>query len=182
MCLLSFSFLSFQTHFVGLRYSIHFTLFSRWGGRETCPTFLILRQLWAHPINIGEYWLQPVREDFAFVSYYVAHRYHRERIFEPCGLFSLRFLLEGLINIRLIRVITFRLSVGLRQISCSLKHKLLIFLRTRIIRMTRMSPVGSLACVSCLKFNLHSVDSSHSCSFKTKVLRVSSPSNKDQRS
>ena len=27
--------------------------------------------------------------------------------------------------------------------------------------MTRMSPVGSLACVSCLKFNLHSVDSSH---------------------
>ena len=41
--------------------------------------------------------------------------------------------------------------------------------------MTRMSPVGSLACVSCLKFNLHSVDSSHSCSFKTKVLRVSSP-------
>ncbi len=46
----------------------------------------------------------------------------------------------------------------------------------------RMSPVGSLACVSCLKFNLHSVDSSHSCSFKTKVLRVLSPSNKDQRS
>lgn len=39
--------------------------------------------------------------------------------------------------------------------------------------MTRMSPVGSLACVSCLKFNLHSVDSSHSCSFKTKELRVS---------
>ena len=84
---------------------------------------------------------------------------------------------------RSIRVITFRWSVGLRQISCSFKHKLLIFLRTRIIRITkRMSPVGSLACVSCLKFNLHSVDSSHSCSFKTKVLCVSSPSNKDQRS
>ena len=56
-----------------------------------------------------------------------------------------------------------------------------------------MSPVGSLACVSCLKFNLHSVDSSHYFPlvsgsttnlvfFKTKVLRVSSPSNKDQRS
>ena len=36
--------------------------------------------------------------------------------------------------------------------------------------MTRMSPVGSLACVSCLKFNLYSVDSSHSCSFKIQVI------------
>ena len=27
--------------------------------------------------------------------------------------------------------------------------------------MTRMSPVGSLACVSCLLFNQYSVDSSH---------------------
>ena len=45
--------------------------------------------------------------------------------------------------------------------SCSFKHKLLIFLRTRIIQMTRMSPVGSLACVSCLLFNQYSVDSTH---------------------
>ena len=44
------------------------------------------------------------------------------------------------------------------------------FLRTRIIRMTRMSPVGSLACVSYLMFNLHSVDSSNSCSLKHKLL------------
>ena len=29
-------------------------------------------------------------------------------------------------------------------------HELLVVLRTRIFRMTRMSPVGSLACVSCL--------------------------------
>ena len=58
---------------------------------------------------------------------------------------------------RSIRVITFRWSVGLRQISCSFKHKLLIFLRTRIIQMTRMSPVGSLACVSCLLFNQYSL-------------------------
>ena len=35
-----------------------------------------------------------------------------------------------------------------------------------------MSPVGSAACVSCLLFNQYSVDSSHSCSFKTQVLRV----------
>ena len=36
--------------------------------------------------------------------------------------------------------------------------------------MTRMSPVGSLACVSCLLFNQYSVDSTHSCSFKHKLL------------
>ena len=41
------------------------------------------------------------------------------------------------------------------------------FFRTRIVQITRMSPVGSLACVSCLLFNQHSVDSSHSCSIKT---------------
>ena len=35
-----------------------------------------------------------------------------------------------------------------------------------------MSPVGSAAWVLCLKFNQYSVDSSHSCSFKTQVLRV----------
>ena len=33
-----------------------------------------------------------------------------------------------------------------------------------------MSPVGSAACVLCLKFNQYSVDSSHSCSFKHKLL------------
>ena len=33
-----------------------------------------------------------------------------------------------------------------------------------------MSPVGSAACVSCLLFNQYSVDSSHSCSFKHKLL------------
>ena len=35
-----------------------------------------------------------------------------------------------------------------------------------------MSPMGSAAWVLCLKFNQYSVDSSHSCSFKTQVLRV----------
>ena len=43
----------------------------------------------------------------------------------------------------------------------------MIFFRTRIIRIARMSPVGSAACVSCLMFNQYSVDSSHSCSIKT---------------
>ena len=51
-----------------------------------------------------------------------------------------------------------------------LKHKLLFF-RTLIIRIARMSTVGSAACVSCLMFNLHSVDSFDSCSFKTQMLR-----------
>ena len=32
-----------------------------------------------------------------------------------------------------------------------------------------MSPVGSLACVSCLLFNQYSVDSSLSCSIKTQT-------------
>ena len=105
----------------------------------------------AHQINIGEYWLQPVREDFAFVSYYVAHRYHIEHGFlSPVG--SLACVSCLLFNQYSIRVITFRWSVGLRQISCSFKHKLLIFLRTRIIQMTRMSPMGSAAWVPCLRF------------------------------
>ena len=113
----------------------------------------------AHPINIGEYWLQPVREDFPFVSYYVAHRYHREYGFlSPVG------------SLACVSCLKFNLHSVDSSHSCSFKHKLLIFLRTRIIQMTRMSPVGSLACVSCLKFNLHSVDSSHSCSFKHKLL------------
>ena len=33
-----------------------------------------------------------------------------------------------------------------------------------------MSPVGSAAWVLCLKFNQYSVDSSHSCSFKHKLM------------
>ena len=63
--------------------------------------------------------------------------------------------------------------------SCSFKHNLVFlktqtadFFRTRIIQIARMSPMGSAAWVLCLKFNQYSVDSSHSCSFKTQVLRV----------
>ena len=104
----------------------------------------------AHPINIGEYWLQPVREDFPFVSYYVAHRYHREYGFlSPVG------------SLACVSCLKFNLHSVDSSHSCSFKHKLLIFLRTRIIQMTRMSPVGSLACVSCLLFNQYSVDSTH---------------------
>ena len=54
--------------------------------------------------------------------------------------------------------------------SCSFKHKLLIFFRTRIIQIARMSPMGSAAWVLCLKFNQYSVDSLYSCSFKHKLL------------
>ena len=51
--------------------------------------------------------------------------------------------------------------------------------RTRIKRIARMSPQGSAACISCLMFNLHSVDSFDSCSlkhellfFRTRIIRI----------
>ena len=46
----------------------------------------------------------------------------------------------------------------------------MIFFRTQIIQIARMSPMGSAAWVLCLKFNQYSVDSSHSCSFKHKLM------------
>ena len=81
-----------------------------------------------HPINIGGILITTSQRRLCLCLLLCRTRISRRtRIFESCGLFSLRFLLEGLINIRLIRVITFRWSVGLRQISCSFKPQSRVF-------------------------------------------------------
>ena len=77
---------------------------------------------------------------------------------------------------RILSLRLFCLSVYLHSVdsrnSWSFQHELLEGLRTQISRMTRMSPLGSAACVSCVRglIKKNSFDSLDSCSFQHELL------------
>ena len=87
---------------------------------------------------------------------------------EPCGLFSLRFLLN-LYSLDLRYSCSFSKT---KSYSCSfLSYELLAVLRTRIFRITRIEPCGLFSMRYLL--NLYSLDSRYSCSFqRPRVIRV----------